>query len=293
MLDSLPSGWGLAAALNQWLLYGAALFAMGSALSSLWLPLPPAAKGLAGVVGRRASVLAVVFYALAVGLVGADMLGASNGLLNPRSWELGMRTTLSSSAAFGVPAMGVLFWGFVRPGKRRRLFFLAGIALTVASFLVTGHPAVTAPRWLVVPAYALHILGAAFWLGALAPLVCAVTVLRPAEAWTVIAAFSRRAVYAVGAIVVSGVVLGAIHLGTAAALTASDYGQRLLIKGALAAVVIAIAAYNKIVLTPALARGEVASQSRLRLCIGLEIGLLVLILGAAVSLTLVPPPALD
>ena len=72
---ALPAGWGLAAAINQWLLYGAALLAVGSALCGLWGPMAPAAKGLAGVIGRRASGFAAILYILAVGMVGADLLG--------------------------------------------------------------------------------------------------------------------------------------------------------------------------------------------------------------------------
>ncbi len=293
MADTFPVGWGLAAAINQWLLYGGALLAVGSALFGLWVPVPPAAKGLTRVVGRRSSGLAAVLYVLAVGLVGADLLGVPGGILDPRSWAFGMQTTLLSSAGFGVAAMGLLLWNFTTPGRLQRLTVVAGSALMVSSFLVTGHPVVTAPRWLGAPAYALHLLGAAFWLGALAPLRRAIGVLPPNEAWAVVAAFSRRAVYAVAAIVLSGVVLGAMHVGSVAALTATSYGQRLMIKVALAAAVVGIAVYNKVVLTPALARGATEAKPRLRLSIAVELALLVLILGAAVALTLVPLPTGD
>ena len=293
MEDAFPTGWGLAAAINQWLLYSAALFAAGSALFVLWVPVPPAAKALTRGIGRRASGIAAICYILAIGLVGADLLGVPGGIFDPRSWAFGTRTTLVSSAGFGVTAMGFLLWSFIRPGKLQRLLVLAGSALMAASFLVTGHPAATAPRWIGGPAYALHLLGAAFWLGALAPLRCAISILPPDEAWATVAAFSRRAVTAVAAIATSGVVLGAVHLGSPAALTASSYGQRLLIKVALAAVVIAIAAYNNVVLTPALERGVPDAKPRLRLSIAAELILLVLILGAAVTLTLVPLPTAD
>ena len=58
----MPTGWALAATINQGLLTGAAFLAMGSALFALWVPTPPAAQALIRVVGRRASALAVVFY---------------------------------------------------------------------------------------------------------------------------------------------------------------------------------------------------------------------------------------
>lgn len=289
MIQAVPAGWGLAAAVNQALLYGAALLAMGTALFGLWVRTPPAAQGLSRRIGRHAAAAAGLFYILAVGLVGADLLGSS--LLDPRAWAFGLQTTLKDSAGFGIAAMALLLTGFVRPGRYRRLLALAGSALAVASFLVTGHPVVAAPRWVAAPAYALHLLGAAFWIGALAPLSRSVKVLAPAEAWDVVGAFSIRGVTAVGAIVASGVVLGILHLGSWNALTGTPYGVRLLAKVALALLLIGLAAYNKIVLTPALARGVPQAGPRLRFSIAAEFVLLALILAAAVALSLAPPPA--
>ena len=57
------------------------------------------------------------------------------------------------------------------------------------------------------------------------------------------------------------------------------------------ALVIALAVYNKIVLTPALAEGNVPASRHLRTSIAAEFVLLILIVGAAVVLSLAPPPA--
>ncbi|MBX7197966.1 MAG: CopD family protein [Rhodospirillaceae bacterium] len=289
MAGVAPTGWALAAAINQWLLYGAALLATGSGLFGLWVRTPPPAQDLIRVVGRCAGVVAALCYLLAVGLIGASLL--ESGPFTARAWEIGLSTTLKDSAGFGVPAMVILLLGFARPVARQRVIVPAGAILCVLSFLVTGHPVVAAPRWVSAPAYALHILGAAFWLGALAPLVRCLKVLAPAEAWAVVAAFSMRAVYAVGAIVASGLVLAVMHVGSWDALLTTDYGLRLAVKVALAALVIALAVYNKIVLTPALAEGNVPASRHLRTSIAAEFVLLILIVGAAVVLSLAPPPA--
>lgn len=50
-----------------------------------------------------------------------------------------------------------------------------------------------------------------------------------------------------------------------------------------------MAAYNKVVLTPALARCEPEAISRLRLNTAAETGLLVLVLAVVAALTLAPP----
>lgn len=284
----MPTGWALAAAINQTLLYGAAFLAMGSALFGLWVRSPPAAQGLTRVIGRRACGMAAACYVLAIGLVGASLM--DSGLVDPRAWGFGLRTTLYDSAVFGVPAMLILLFGFVRPGRRQRLVVMVGVTLGAASFLVTGHAVVAAPRWLSAPAYTLHILGVAFWIGALAPLARSLRVLTPDQAWPVVAGFSARAVYAVGAIVASGLIMAVLHAGSWPALAHSDYGLRLAVKVALAGVLIAMAGYNKIVLTPVLAAGDAAAARRLRFSIAAEFAMLVLILAAAVALSLAPPP---
>lgn len=290
MPEALPAGWALAAALNQWLLACAVLFAAGSALFSMWVPMPPAVAARAAVVGRAAALVAVAAFVLAIGLIGAEVFDDALGIFTPRAWTFGARTTLSTSAVFGVAGMALLLFGSAARGRRQRLAALAGAALAVGSFLVTGHPAIAVPRWLTTPAYGAHLLGAAFWMGALAPLAHALRTLSSAEATRVVAAFSRRAVYAVGAIVASGIVLSAVHLGSFGALTESGYGRRLIVKLLLAAAVIALAAYNKSVLTPVLQR-DPAAPRRLRLVIAAEMVVLIVIVGAAVALSLVPPPA--
>jgi putative copper export protein len=103
--------------------------------------------------------------------------------------------------------------------------------------------------------------------------------------------FSRQAAGWVAAIVLSGIAIGWIQLLTPSALITSAYGVRLVIKLILVAALLAIAAHNKMVLTPALHRDDGLAARRLRAHIMVEAALFALILAAAVSLTLVASPA--
>ena len=58
----------------------------------------------------------------------------------------------------------------------------------------------------------------------------------------------------------------------------------------LVAIILGLAAYNKLVLTPALEKGDATASHRIRRTIRIEIVVYVLILGAAMSLTLTTPP---
>jgi copper transport protein len=284
---AIPSSLDLAVAADRWFLYLTMLLASGSAMVLLGLDLPPRARTAAQVQGRIAGSLAAIAYVLAIGLGGADALGSAAGLLSGEAWTVGARTTLLPSAALGIAAMTALALGFT--GIRAALGI--GALLAVASFLVTGHGATLTPRVLVDVAFALHLLGAAFWLAALWPLAVTARATAPHVAGEIMARFSRQAVGWVAAIVGSGIVVAWIQLRTPVALIASAYGIRLTVKLALVAGLLGVALHNKLVLTPALGGDDVNAVRRLRRHIIAELVLFALILAAAVSLTLVASPA--
>ncbi len=105
--------------------------------------------------------------------------------------------------------------------------------------------------------------------------------------------FSNKAVAYVGALVISGMVIGGIQLQSVSALFGTEYGQKLVVKVLLFAALAAIAAYNKFVLTPQLERGDDTAAGRIRRSIMTEYGLYIVIILMAASLTMsVPPRAL-
>jgi copper transport protein len=162
--------------------------------------------------------------------------------------------------------------------------------LMVASFLVTGHAATAPPVWLMSVMVALHISCAGFWLAALMPLVQSTRLADIKEAATVMSEFSAKAVISVGILFLSGAVITWFQLLDVTAFYTTDYGIRLGLKIALFLALLWIARYNKVVLTPALEAGDETSTAKMRSSIQKEVVLMILILVAAVSLTLVTPP---
>jgi copper transport protein len=126
---------------------------------------------------------------------------------------------------------------------------IAGVGLSLAA---SGHASTAPPPWLTRPMVFLHGVGVAFWVGALAPLV--------AMAWQaeqgllpVLHRFSRLAIVVVGVLMLTGLGLAIIQLGSFRALVETRYGLILSIKLVLVAVLLGLAALNRLRLTPALA----------------------------------------
>jgi copper transport protein len=187
--------------------------------------------------------------------------------------------------------MLLLWWALGRSRERPASGPLAvGAAIAIASFLVTGHAATAAPVWLMATMVGLHLLATAFWMGALFPLQRATAVLGVVEAGALMTRFSRLGVLAVAATLASGVVISWVQLAGPSNLFGNDYGESLVRKLVIVAIVIGIALYNKFRLTPALERGDAGSPARIRRSIRIEYAMYVLVVGAAMSLTLPTPP---
>jgi putative copper resistance protein D len=167
---------------------------------------------------------------------------------------------------------------------------LLGACIASVSFALRGH-ALSEPRVLLGALITLHILCLAFWIGGFAPLARAARLDPPAQAGALAHEFGRRALWAVGLVVLAGTItLALLGAATPSALS-SPYGQMFAVKLVLFAGVIALAAVNKLTLTPALLTGAPGAGARLRRSIGVEAGLVAGILVAtAVLTTLSAPP---
>lgn len=182
-------------------------------------------------------------------------------------------------------------------------------AVAVASLAWSGHGAANegALGLLHLAADVLHLLAAAAWVGAL--LALAVLVLRASSRASAgdlksvqdgLAGFSGVGTLVVATLVLTGLVnswflIGPAHLGS---LFTTDYGRLLMVKLAIFAAMLCLAAANRFLLTPRLARelGGVSTMGSavraLRMSVLTETGLVILVLGAVSWLgTLMPPMA--
>jgi copper transport protein len=282
------SAWVLPTFLNRVILYAGMLLAAGSALLLLIMRWPATVEPGLRRQGRIAALVATVAFVVAMGFGGADIVaGGAGALFSGAAWSAALKSTLSVSAAIGIPGALLLAWAF---GQRIEWALWTGFALLIASFLVTGHAATAAPAWLAATGVGLHLVGGAFWFAALTPLIATAKGAATPEAARVMDEFSTRALWLVGLVLLSGLLIAWIQVRSPANLATTDYGQLLLVKLGLVVVILAMAAWNKTRLTPALARGDAGAAGRMARSIRIESILMLLAVAAAASLTLPTPP---
>lgn len=292
LTEDTANAWTVVVFANRLVLYAVVLLGVGSVLVLRVLELPARAAMLLRRQMNTSAWIALVSFIVAIGAGGAEILaGGAGALFDAAAWRAGAGTTLGGSALLGVPGALLLAWAS-RGSLPAPLFAVAaiGAALMVLSFLLTGHAATAQPVWLMATMVAVHVVCAALWFAALLPLAAVLGETAPRTSAAVMDQFSRVAVWSVAALFVSGFVISWVQVAELALLFTTDYGFRLGIKVALFVVLLGLAARNKSRLTPRLAAGTEKARESLRTAIRIEYGLIVLILAAAVSLTLPVPP---
>ncbi|WP_144125317.1 copper resistance protein CopC [Catellatospora sichuanensis] len=118
-----------------------------------------------------------------------------------------------------------------RDGIVDRVLLLAVAAGAALTWPLAGHPAASPVPAVSVVVDALHLAGAAVWLGGL--LMLALFLLRQAdnrELGAILPIWSRWAALAVSTVLLAGVVSGLIQIGTPRALVDTTYGQLMIAK---------------------------------------------------------------
>jgi putative copper resistance protein D len=145
----------------------------------------------------------------------------------------------------------------------------------------------------------LHLLAAGAWLGGLLPFAWMMTrYLRVAgadlgEAYEATQRFSILGLVCVGVILATGSINSWFLVGSVPALIGTDYGQLLLVKIALFLVIVAVAAVNRLRLTPLVRDGSRKGLLALRRNAVVETVLGAAIIGIVAVLGTLPPAAHD
>ncbi|MGA4726380.1 copper resistance CopC/CopD family protein [Micromonospora taraxaci] len=175
-----------------------------------------------------------------------------------------------------------------RPAGRTDAIILAVLgAAALLTWPLAGHPAASPAPAVSVVVDAVHLGSMAVWLGGL--LMLAVFLLRQAderELSAILPIWSRWAALAVSALLLGGTVQALIEVATPQALVSTTYGQLLLAKIALFAVVIGVAAYSR-----QLVRSRVAAQRPVpvRRAVWVELAVTAVVLGLSATLVQTPP----
>lgn len=276
MLDAL-------AAAMRALLYAGVLSMAGLVLAELTLqPLKHASEWL-----RRMTLRAAVLTLVACVCGTLVLFLRLGGQLD----EATVSALMSSSvgAATGLQAAGALLVFFAArdpfssPANRA-----SNAAVAIASFAFNGHAAVLGiVEGLVAVA---HVTAAAWWLGSLWLLQHACVHWERVPSAPLVKRFALLALRIVGALVTAGLVLVFRLVDLTRDPWLTPYIEILALKIGIAALVLAVAAYNKLRLTPRLLAGDAAAVRALRLSIRIELALIGAILITTAILTTYTSP---
>lgn len=267
------------------------LSALGAAGTALFLALY---RGLGRASRRTIRALAlglggagIVFVALSVPPRAAYLAGGDwTAALDPFLLRLvldGPVGTAALARAAGLLVLCLAVWRASPPAAA-----LGALAVAVSHALY-GH-ALGEPRFVLGALVSAHTLAAAFWIGALIAFPVILRRENAPAAGEVAARFGAHAVWVVGALVASGAALFVLLAGASLAVLETPYGRFMALKLGLVLGLMALAALNKLRLSPALRAGTAGAADRLRLSVLWEGALVVLIALTTAALTTLTSP---
>jgi len=234
--------------------------------------------------GLRAAIGALLVVAAQYLMEPVHLAGEWAGIADVSLYRMVLGSSLGAALGVRLAGLAGVAIGLAGDGPVSRAAALGGSLTALGSFVLTGHTTVAAHRLLLAPLLLVHLFIAAWWFGSLWPLRQALTLEPREQAARLTGAFSAVAVWLVPLIPLAGLGLALELLPDWAALLA-PYGLLLILKVALFAGVMALAAVNRLRLTPALARGEPAALPRLRRSVAAEYALICAVLAATAVLT--------
>ena len=225
-------------------LYGATVLIAGSTALRTTLSVPmdsPFNKRLMVQIGLGSAVILSVALAMVLQFLLTISGGDLSMALSPDFLGIAAQTPVGQVAVLRIGAVLVLVLCILAPW--RWLALLPAIAVLI-SFGLEGHSLSYGPRWLTSSLVVVHVAIAAWWLSVIAPLL---TVSRE-ERDRYGEAFGRQAVIAVPVLLVAGSLLFGVFTGWQIDFS-QDYQRRMLMKIVAVAVILSIAAANKLFFT--------------------------------------------
>jgi len=194
--------------------------------------------------------------------------------------------------ATGFRLLGFLLTASALFSRRRPGYAaLIGAMLAATSFAWVGHAKASAPNLLPTLLLSVHLLGVAFWLGALVPLYSITRNANLENVAAVATRFGRIAPFLVAALITAGAIVLWILVAGESEIRVSGYARAFLVKLGLVVLLLGFAALNKMDLSPRLRSGASKAVGRLRQSIVAEIALALLVLVVTATLTTLLGPS--
>lgn len=279
------SFWGLAAASAKLSVYLTSFLAAGLVLFLVALPLKDdKLRRLILWVAGSAAVLSAMASIWRVMVQSGRLMDDTAFMIDPEIIAIVLEGPLGLSTLARLIGLVMLLIAIMVPSARL-LGGLAGAATIALSFALTGH-ATRDPQWALMALITIHLLAVSFWFGALLPLY---RLSGPnadhQEAARLSHRFGQQAAIIVPILIGVGAGFAYLLLGSLQAVLTTAYGQMLLVKLAIVAAVLGIAALNKLRLVPALEAQAVSADSRFRSSLRWEALVFIAIFAATALLT--------
>jgi copper resistance protein D len=285
-------GWDIAAAFAKAVTYAATLGASGAVFFNLYCGYLLRDNQRA-IVRRLIGILA--FLGAAVSglriLLLSGSLGDSTGSMFDGSL-VGMILSGGEGRATGLRIAGLLFTSLaISKNPIFRAPAVVGAAIAATSFAWIGHAHALSPSAAPALILCLHLLCVAFWLGALAPLWVIAAGGDEPQIAAAAERFGKIALRVVALLLAAGASLLWMLIGSAGQFWRSDYGTMMIVKLSAVALILGLAAWNKLSLTPRLLRRQASAVTSFRRSVSAEMffGALILTVTAALT-TLSGPP---
>ena len=216
------------------------------------------------------------------------VLTAGASMFDPDVWAAVMRSRIGD--AFWLRVAGLALLAAAATTWRIGSAITAiGALLVVASYAAMGHSMLFAPRQEIAALVVVHLTVVAFWVGSLPPLLWVAQRRDGASAARLIQDWSKAAIWAVSAMIATGMLLSWYLTLRMDRIFHAWHGWALAWKVLAVLAALGLALWNRQRHTPALARGDAGAGARLAASIRLEMLLVALAFYAAAEMVSVHP----
>lgn len=278
------SGWDVAAVFAKAVTYAATFGAAGAVFFSLYCAalLRDQQRSL---IRRLIAILvgaAAAATVLRILLLAGSMSGDVAGMFDTTFAGMILRAGEGRASGVRIVGLALILFAVSKNPVFRGPAILGAIAAST-SFAWVGHIHRLAPNTAPSLLLCLHLLCAAFWLGALPPLLIIAAGGHEPQIAAAAARFGKLALRVVALLIAAGASLLLMLIGSAAQFLASDYGRMMAIKLLAVAALLGLAAWNKLALTPKLLQGDAPAMVKFRrsLLAEMSVGALILLTTAA------------
>jgi len=237
-------------------------------------------RTLARIAAVAALCLAVLHYVLTP----ARMAGSLGSTFDSSLGQLLLDSNAGSAHIVRILGLAVLFLSLDRRNRLNTIAMRVAVALTVLSFALMGHTAIHPLRWLLAPLLLAHVGAAAFWFGALWPLLAVAGGETPERGGALIGEYSKLATRLVPWVLICGALLAVVLIRSVAEL-ATAYGALVLGKTAAFGVLMYLAALNRRRHGPRVAAGDANAARAFKRLASAEWGVLAVVLVATALMT--------